>query len=96
MVVELNKISDCVDVFGEEIQKTHLAYINDLDGAKLRAKYIIDDIIENGLEQTTILPFPKFKQTSKTTYKELCDNFSIIRLEYCFAICGGELRWMVE
>ena len=96
MVVELNKLSKHIDTFGEELQRTHLAYINDLDSAKQRAKEIINDIIENGLEQTTMLPFPKFKETTKISYKELCDKFSIINLEYRFAPCGGELRWVLE
>ena len=96
MVAELNKLSEYIDIFGKELHRTHLTYVNDLDGAKQRAKQIINDIIENGLEQVTVLPFPKFKQTKKTSYKELCDRFSIIHLEYHFALCGGVLRWILE
>ena len=96
MVAELNRLPNYVDILGEEIQKTHLAYINDVDSAKQKAKQLIGDIIENGLEQTTILPFPKLKQTTKTPYKELCERFSIITLEYRFALCGEELRWVLE
>lgn len=93
MLAELKKLSNYVDTFGEEIQRTHLSYLNDKDGAKYRAKQIIEDIIENGLEQTT----NKFKKLEKTSYIELCNKFSIIILEYHHNfLCGGDLRWILE
>ena len=30
------------------------------------------------------------------TTAHVCKTFSIITLEYRFALCGGELRWILE
>lgn len=96
MTVEIKNLNSYVDEFGEELQKTHLAYATDKTLAKKRAKEIIDDIIENGLEETTIVRFPKLSEQNKVSYQQLCEKYTTITLQYVFALCGGELRWILQ
>jgi len=97
MITEIKTIVQHIDEFGDEIHKTHLAYATDKNAARRRAKELIDDIVENGLEQTTITTLWKRpKNTAKTSYNQLCDTYQTITLEYTFAPCGGELRWVLN
>jgi len=96
MVAEIKNLNSYVDEFGEELHKTHLAYAMDKTLAKQRAKEIIDDIVENGLEQTTIVGFLKLREQNKVSYQQLCEKYTTITLEYVFAFCGGELRWILQ
>lgn len=96
MVAEIKNLNSYVKEFGEELHKTHLAYVMDKTLAEQRAKEIIDDIIENGLEQTTVVRFPKLREQNKVSYQQLCEKYETITLEYVFALCGGELRWILQ
>jgi hypothetical protein len=94
MIIELKKINSCVEKFGDEIYKTHLAYASDKILALQKAKEIIEDIIENGLEEVTVVRFPKIREINKVSYTQLCERFTTINLEYIFQLFGGgELRW---
>ena len=96
MVAEIKNLNSYVKEFGEELHKTHLAYAMDKTLAEQRAKEIIDDIIENGLEQTTVVRFPKLREQNKVSYQQLCEKYTTITLEYVFVLCGGELRWILQ
>jgi hypothetical protein len=94
MTVKIKNLGSFIDEFGEELYQTTLAYAGDKTLAKQKAKEIIDDIIENGLEQTSIIVFSELK--NKLSYQQLCEKYIIITLEYISTLYGGELRWILS
>ena len=82
MNVPLKDLAKYVDEFATEIKNN--AWLSDYDDEYYRQKSenIIGDIIENGLDMTSINRWPFREQPNKKSYGELCDAFEFIQISY--------------
>lgn len=92
----IKNLKSYIDEFGDEIHNTHIAYVLDKDLAKQKAKKLINDIIENGLEEKQ----PKWsyanRESTKISYEQLCEKYTMITLEYISYLWSSELRWVLS